>query len=303
MRIILEVTGGPSHGTKILVGQGQTVQVGRTKWADYAFPGDESMADVHFAVLSDANGCRLHDLSDGKGVVVDGVQVTEAELNDGCQFTAGETTFAVHIEGKLPPTLTATTAPPTESAAMETETDDVAKPVTAGDVCEKFELSDEARSLLESDKEPQPFFDLLCKHELFPDAIRFLAFWLPKPSVVTWGCQCVREISGDPLPPEQDNPIARAEEWAADPSEENRRAAEAAAEAVDPGNVAGWVARAAFWSEGSLVAPDQAPVPPDEKLTAQAVTGALLMAASRGDPTKTAQRYQVFLSKGKSLIP
>jgi predicted component of type VI protein secretion system len=302
VRIILEVTGGLSAGTKIVVGQGQTAQVGRTNWADYSFPGDESMADVHFAILCEANSCRLRDLSGGKGVVVDGAKVIESELSDGDQLTAGETTFLLRIEGQSPPATEAADDSPSESTSVDPEPESAIRPKTAGEIVQQFELSEEARALLDDGMEPLSFFDLLCEQELFPDAMRFLAFWLPKPTVVTWGCQCVRETLGDQLPPEQERPIDEAEKWAADPTEENRRAAETAAESVDPAEMTGWVARAAFWSGGSLVAPELAPVPPDEGLTAQAVTGALLMAASRGDPTKTADRYRAFLAKGKSLI-
>ncbi len=302
MRIILAVTGGPSDGTKIVVGHGQTAQVGRTKWADYSIPGDPSMAEIHFAVLCDANGCRVHDLSNGKGIVCDGANVSESQLKDGDQFTAGETTFSVHVEGVLPTGAAPGDSTP-EASPLEPEIETVARTQTADDYCQKFELSEDAQPLLQHDMEPQPFFDLLCEHELLPDAMRFLAFWLPKPAVVTWGCQCVRATLGDSLPPEQERPIERAEEWAADPSEENRRAAEAAAESTDSAELAGWVARAAFWSGGSLVAPELAPVPPDEGLTSQAVIGALLMAVSRGDPAKTAERYEAFLAKGKLLSP
>ena len=302
MRVVLEVTAGPSAGTKIVVGRGQTVQVGRTKWADHAIPGDESMADVHFAVLCDARGCRVHDLSGGKGVVVGETEVTESQLADGDRFTAGETTFSVHVEGELPSGAgTAGVAPP-ESGSAEAETETVVRAKTAADYCDRFDLSEEAQPLLGDEMEPQPFFDLLCEQEHFPDALRFLAFWLPKRAAVTWACQCVRATLGDPLPPEEERPIERAEQWAADPSEENRRAAEAEAEATDPAELAGWVARAAFWSGGSLVAPKLAPVPPDEGLTAQAVTGALLMAVGCGDPTKTADRYSEFLARGKALL-
>ena len=302
MRVVLEVTAGPSAGMQICVARGQTVQVGRTKWADHAIPGDESMADVHFAVLCDAHGCRVHDLSGGKGIVVGEAEVTESQLADGDQFTAGETTFSVHVEGELPLGAGTGGVSTPESASAEPEPESIVRAKTAANYCQQFELSEEARALLGDDMEPKPFLDLLCEKEFFPDAFRFLAFWLPKPAAVTWGCQCVRASLGAPLTPEQERPIKVAQQWVADPSEENRRAAEAAAEATDPAELAGWVARAAFWSGGSLAAPELASVPPDEGLTAQAITGALLMAVSCGDPTKTADRYREFLARGKTLL-
>jgi len=299
VRIILEVTDGPSQGMKIVVASGQTVQVGRTRWADYAIPDDEAMADVHFAVASAADGCRIRDLSDGRGIAVDGNNVAESVVRNGNQFTAGETNFAVHIEGQSLSVSGSEATADSETTANEPELGLVAVPNTAADVCGHFDLSDEAQVLLDDTMEPQAFLDRLCLEELFPDAVRFLAFWLPKPDCVAWGCRCMRTTLDDPLPGEQELPIQKAEAWAADPTEENRRAAEAAAEATDPSELAGWVARAAFWSGGSLVADEMAAVPPHESLTAQAITGALMMAVAQGDPAETTDRYRTFLAEGQ----
>jgi len=83
--------------------------------------------------------------------------------------------------------------------------------------------------------------------------------------------------------------------------EEDRRAAGATAEATEFNGPPSWAALAAFWSGGSLAPPELPEVPPGEALTAQAITGALMMAATHGDPLKAADRYRGFLEEGKKL--
>jgi hypothetical protein len=50
------------------------------------------------------------------------------------------------------------------------------------------------------------------------------------------------------------------------------------------------------------LAPEGSPdVEPDERLTAQGVTAALITAAYLGDPTKAADRFRTFLDRGKEI--
>ena len=93
--------------------------------------------------------------------------------------------------------------------------------------------------------------------------------------------------------------MARA--WVLDPTDENRRAALGAAETADTKLPACWLARAAGWSGGSLAPPGMAVVPPHEHLTAQALVGALLLAAVFRDPAKSADNYRLFIERGKQL--
>jgi len=300
MQVILEATSGPSVGTKIVVRRGQTARVGRTKWADYSLPADESMADVHFEVQYDRQGCRIRDLSGDAGTLVNDAKVSEAALHTSDQITAGQTTFSVIVEGESPPASEPGDAPVDEAATPAVEEKEAA-PQTAADYCGQFELSEEAQPLLREDMKPAEFLEVLAEHELFADAVRLLAHWLPKQAAVRWGCQCVRHVFGDELAPREKDALETAQQWATEPSEENRRAAEAAAEATGLNAPAGWVAMGAFWSGGSLAPPGLADVPPAEGLTAQAMTGALMMAAPHGDPSKTAERYREFLEQGKKL--
>ena len=66
-----------------------------------------------------------------------------------------------------------------------------------------------------------------------------------------------------------------------------------AAEAVGNNeSPARWAATAAAWSGGSLAPPEAPVVPPGETLTAQAVAGAVLLAAVRREPERAPERHR-----------
>jgi hypothetical protein len=168
----------------------------------------------------------------------------------------------------------------------------------AAEVCRRFSLGDEARALLRDDLAGQPFLARLAEHELFADAVRFLAYALPKREAVWWACQCARVVL-DPEPPELlASALQAAERWAAMPTEDNRRSAFPAAEAAEFGTPPGCAALAAFWSGGSLAPPDLAPVPPPEHLTPSAVANAVLLAAVQKEPERAAEKFRQFLDLG-----
>lgn len=296
MRAILRATDGPSAGTTIVVRQGQIVQVGRTAWADYSIPQDRAMADLHFAVIYDRCGCRVRDLSGTEGTWVNGARIPEGTLKTGDLLTAGETNFEVWVEGEsapLPAEAAAAGSPAVGSSAAQID----ALP-RAADFAQSVELSEEALLLLKPDHAPGQFLQMLRDQELYPDAIRFLAIWLPKPIAVAWACQCVRHVFGEAMSPGEQAALAAAETWAAEPQESHRRAAAEAASAIRNRGPQAFVALAAFWSEGSLASASLPEVPPAPGLTAQGVTAALLMAAPYGLPTSIKKRFQLFLELG-----
>lgn len=299
MHAILQAISGPATGVRIVIRQGQVVQVGRTAWADYSLPADSALSDKHFAIEFDHRGCRIRDLNSVAGVLVNGAQVTLGPLHTGDQIAAGQTTFTVFIEGEAESNASDS---PAEDEAGQGSAEGTASGPTAEEYCQFVELSEGAQALLQPQMAPATFLEALIADKLFSDAIRFLAFWLPKPMAVTWGCQCVREVLGDTIPVGDRQALEAAQAWAADPEEENRRAAGTAAEANQPPSAANWVALGAFWSGGSLAPPDLPPVPPGEKLTAQAITAALLIAAPMGNPLAATARYGSFLTQGQVLV-
>ncbi|CAH1653488.1 conserved hypothetical protein [Hyphomicrobiales bacterium] len=115
---------------------------------------------------------------------------------------------------------------------------------------------------------------------LWTDAIRFLAFALPKREGVWWACLSARRALPDGLRGEgaEQAAIAAAEAWVWAPVEDTRRACLAAAEAVACDGPAGYAALAAYWT-GNLAPPDKPEIPPDGRLAPTAVGAAVLLAA------------------------
>jgi hypothetical protein len=133
----------------------------------------------------------------------------------------------------------------------------------------------------------------------FPDAVRLLAHALPRREGVWWAWWCARRSLGSEAPPPAVlAAIGATERWIAQPTDEHRRAAFAAAEAVGIGTPAGCAGAAAFFSAGSMGPPHVAEVPPPEFASAKAVAGGVTLSAVAGDPAQTPDRFRQYLEQG-----
>jgi hypothetical protein len=304
MHVTLEVVDGPATGARVIVNRGQIASVGRTEWSDFSLPGDAELADVHFEVAFSASGCRLRSL--GSAVtLVNGASVTETMLRTGDKITAGQSVFAIQFLGESflqsTPQETAESQPAESDDAGEGTPAGPAEPVKAAVLCKELDISDDGKEWLQEDDTPEGYFNKLLAAELFVDGLRFLARWLPKPVAVRWACDCVREQLGDAMTPAEARAVEAAEQWVDDGSEENRRAAQAAAQETEFGGPASWTALAAFWSGGSLAPPDLPEAPASDELTSKAVVGGLMIAAGLGEAPDVDQRHRDFLERGKTL--
>lgn len=180
----------------------------------------------------------------------------------------------------------------------------------AAEIAARFELGEDAQKLLSQDSAPKQYFDLLAEKQLFPDAVRFLAYALPKREAVYWACLCARRVTGPattdttPEPPAKAKASAALEaalRWVFHPTEENRRAAEAAAKDEGVKSPAGCAAIAAFFSGGSLGPANVQAVPPEDFMAAQAVAGAVMLSAVLTEPEKAAEKYRDFFALGTQL--
>lgn len=166
---------------------------------------------------------------------------------------------------------------------------------TAAEVCERYEPGKQARALLDARLAPAAFFGRLCRAKLYSDAVRFAAHLLPPREAVWWGSLCAFEVYRPSPPPAQSAALRAAARWIREPTEENRRAAEAPAQEAGAADPAGAVAVAAFWSGGSMSRPGLPAVPPPPFLTARTVAGAILTAVASADPDKREERFRQFL--------
>src|ERR1019366_281746 len=160
------------------------------------------------------------------------------------------------------------------------------------------ELGEEAMALLRPELHPLDFVALLMEKTLYPDAVRFIAHALPKREAVWWGWVCARRAAGENPPPKIKAALDATERWIAQPNEDNRRLAMAAAEKAELGTAAGCAGLAAFFSGGSLAPPDAPPVPPGEFLAAKAVAGAVIFAAVAKEPEKAPEKFRSFVAQG-----
>ena len=174
--------------------------------------------------------------------------------------------------------------------------------VTLKDLCEQAKLGDPAKALLKDEHTSRQFLELLVGKELFLDATRFLAYSLPRREAVGWGCLCVRHSLGTQDPSQISKTQVAAEKWVANPDETNRQAAKAAIPEDGPQSPSDLLALAAFYSGGSVVAPEVEPVPPPDHVTPQLVAGAVMIAAVKTQPEKAPEKYRVFLQKGMALM-
>jgi hypothetical protein len=167
---------------------------------------------------------------------------------------------------------------------------------TAAEICGGLELSEPGRKLLDAQISPAGYLARLSEAGLVGDAVRFLARALPKREAVWWACQCIREAGLDSGEAAQAALLAAAR-WAAEPSEDNRRAAEKAAD-LAASTPEGIVALGAYLSGGSMAPPEAPEVKPAEGLTALSIAGAIILAAVAKQPQQAPQRYRRFLELG-----
>ncbi len=170
---------------------------------------------------------------------------------------------------------------------------------STAEVCRRCPLGEAAAPLVREAMAPREVVDLLAGRQLFVDAVRFLAFALPKREAVWWACLCAR--AAGPSAPAALAALEAAERWAARPTDEHRRTCLAAAEAADFGTPAGCAAVAAFWSEGSLAPPGQPAVPPKDDLTPGAVANAVILAAVAREPQNAPETFARFLALGGAV--
>jgi hypothetical protein len=102
MRVVVEITSGPTTGRKIVLGARQILQVGRTEWADFALPHDQRMSSVHFQLETDDAACYVQDLGSSNGTFLGGARLNgRSRLHNQDELLAGDTKFIIRIEGDL----------------------------------------------------------------------------------------------------------------------------------------------------------------------------------------------------------
>ena len=159
-------------------------------------------------------------------------------------------------------------------------------------------LGDRARELQDDDLDGRSYLERLMAHQLYADAIRFLAQILPKRQAVWWACMCAWQSCRPSPPTEVLGSFRRALRWVLDPHEAHRQAAKVTEFTKALQTSAGSLPVAVVWSGGSMTDPGLPRVPPPDYLTGRAAAHAILLAAAEREPMKYLHHYRQFLALG-----
>ncbi|MHC4693232.1 MAG: DUF6931 family protein [Planctomycetota bacterium] len=174
---------------------------------------------------------------------------------------------------------------------------------TVAEICADFELQEEAKAHLSGEPMPHEFVDRLIRARLYSDAMRFLAYGLPKREAVWWATLCVKSVPAccdDEIATEA---MQAAEVWIKNPTDVNREAALTAGSKHNfemPGALAAWTAMAAGWSARAAASGDETMEVSAEHLTAHAASGAIILAAGI-DPERAEEVSLKFLETGVQI--
>lgn len=179
---------------------------------------------------------------------------------------------------------------------------DPASQTPASSLTPPVALSSEGLAVLKSGRNVRQCLDELIDSGLVADALTLVARALPKRYVVAWACDCLKTaLATDAAATDVDRAgLAIAQQWLADPTEDNRRAALEFAERGEFGSVGAWIAASAGWNGGSLAPRGYDVVAPPDHLPAEAAVAALRLAASRGEDY--AGMVQGFVSRALQLF-
>lgn len=297
MRVILQVTAGPSQGRQIPLQSGEIARFGRSDFADVCFPGDAEMSEVHFELHCRPDGCSVRDVQGSAGTLLNNQPVSEAAFGDGDMILAGQTTLVASVEGRF------YQAADDESVSEQEEDEqpENSKPL-AHVFCQSIELEDDSLSLLTPELTTEAFIRRLINEQQYADAIRVLSLYLPKRDAILWAHQSVQFAMAGKLTQEEQVAMDAVIAFLKNPIDDHRRNAMEAAEATEFRSGAAWVALSVFWSEGSIAPVGLPDVPPEDHLCGQGVSGALMMTATSGDPSRIQERFIQILKIGQDAL-
>jgi hypothetical protein len=170
--------------------------------------------------------------------------------------------------------------------------------VTAAEICAQFDLMKEARPLLRDGMGPREFVEALVNHKQYVAGIDFIAHALPAREGLWWGCLCLQHACGPDLSAADRAACTAAAQWILRPTEENRAAAKAPADAAGPASPAGALAAAAHQTGGNVAPPKAPPMAPAPFATAKGVATAVKLASIKREPVKIADTQRLFVELG-----
>ena len=305
MLVTLTVTDGPQANESIRLTPGKTVTVGRSSESDFPITNDSAISRKHFQLSCTRTECQVKDLGSRGGTFLNESQVdVSVRVRSADELMAGHTRLVVKIDAETERATMAMSY--TDDADLPEELvaerdDDGYLTVGVAELAARAELEEDAQKLVGNVDSNGAAIELLKQEQRFVDMMRFVAQALPKREAVWWASQCVKQLMPE-LSDADQGVLEAAETWCADPTDDNRRAASAAANGGELGTPSAWVAMGAAWSCGSMAPADAPVVPPGPEISGKAISGAVMSAVVSHEPQKAESRHKQCLAIAVDVV-
>jgi hypothetical protein len=171
----------------------------------------------------------------------------------------------------------------------------------ACDVIDAKKLSSNASELLTEVIGPEEFIRALAKAGQWLDAVKVLAYALPKREAVWWACVCARGMQGVLGDKAQQLALATAEKWVFEPTDEQRTAAFLAMQKCKSNSGGSLSALSAAFSAESLPLGGGQKLEVDLSTFPEVVFATVFLAANESGEVALNDRLQDLLSIGEDI--
>jgi hypothetical protein len=164
------------------------------------------------------------------------------------------------------------------------------------------EFDDELRASFAPGAPHRAVVQQMVHAEKFPEAVKFVAFSLPRREGVWWAWVTAKRAAGTDASPPVKACLDATERWIAQPTDANRRTAFDLAQAAELGTPAGCAAAAAFFAGESIAPPNVAAVPPGPYDCNKMIANAVILAAVITEPETAPDKFLQSLQQGLDVI-
>lgn len=171
----------------------------------------------------------------------------------------------------------------------------------AKDVIGNVELTDESLALLTDEIRPEAFVRALESEGQLMDAIKTLAYSLPRREAVWWACKCVPDMQDVVSAKSELEALDIAEKWVYEPTDDRRTAAFKSAQESSTSSGGFMCAMAVAFSEATLQVSAEQEMDVDTAAFPGMIFAAIIMAAAEGDGTQMDQRSAKYLKIGEEI--
>lgn len=174
--------------------------------------------------------------------------------------------------------------------------------LSATDVLARYPAGDALIDRAATNEDPLQLLDWLVTQEKFAEAIDFLCYWMPPQYVVWWGCLCIWEIERDTDSPAVETAMHLIIQWLQNPAEAERLELSQIDHLLPPEHPARFLANAAKFSGGSMVAADLPPLSPPKYLFCRLGGAAIKLVGAKGQPADYVSTHKQIMQFGLEVL-